>query len=225
VKFTPPGGHVELSVGADGTDLVVAVTDTGIGIPADKLDRVFGTFERLHEGRDAAPGTGLGLALTKQLIELHKGSITFETREGAGTTFRFRLPHVRSEPIAGERLLVVEDERHDADLIVTLAAQMDLRSEVVRGLGEARAAIARARPLGVVVDLRLPDGRGEDLLRALRDAGAAVPTIVVTVEAEPAAALALGAGDYLTKPIDRARLERWLAAVKRGADTKAAPSD
>jgi PAS domain S-box-containing protein len=216
VKFTQRGGQVELTVGTEGGDLLVAVVDTGIGIPADKHDRVFGTFERLHEGRDSAPGTGLGLALTKQLVELHGGSISFDSRAGGGTTFRFRLPRVRSEPISGERLLVVEDDRHDADLIVALASQMDLRSEVVRGLAEARAAVARARPLGVVVDLRLPDGRGEDLLRTLGGADPnRVPAIVVTVEAEPAVALALGADDYLTKPIDRARLERWLAAVKR----------
>ena len=226
VKFTPRGGRVELSVATEGGDLLVAVADTGIGIPADKHDRVFGTFERLHEGLDSAPGSGLGLALTKQLVELHGGSISFDGRGGGGTTFRFRLPRVRSEPISGERLLVVEDDRRDADLIVALASQMDLRSEVVRGLADARAAVARTRPLGVVVDLRLPDGRGEDLVRTLQGADPdRVPTIVVTVEAEPAVSLALGADDYLTKPIDRARLERWLAAVKRvGADSPA-PSE
>jgi DNA-binding response OmpR family regulator len=98
---------------------------------------------------------------------------------------------------------------------------LDLRSEVARGLGEARAAVARSRPLGVVIDLRFPDGRGEDLLPALKNIEDPIPAIVITVEAEPATALALGVDDYLTKPIDRARLERWLRAVAR---IRSAPS-
>src|SRR5205814_923586 len=83
------------------------------------------------------------------------------------------------------------------------AASMDLRAEVVRGLAGAEDALARGRPLGVVLDLRLPDGRGEQFLGRLRtDAEFAyVPVIVVTVEADPATALALGADDYLTIPI------------------------
>jgi hypothetical protein len=104
---------------------------------------VFGVFERLHEGRSDAPGTGLGLALTKRLVEEMRGTINFESEEGVGTTFRVVLPNVRAEPVAGERILVVEDERHDADLIVAVAASLDLRAEVVRGLAEARQALAR----------------------------------------------------------------------------------
>ena len=107
---------------------------------------------------------------------------------------------------------MVDDERHDADLIVAVAASIDLRAEVVRGLAGTEEALARGRPLGVVLDLRLPDGRGEQFLARLKNdrALADVPVIVVTVEAEPATAIALGADDYLTKPIERARLETWL---------------
>ena len=82
----------------------------------------------------------------------------------------------------------------------------------MRGLAGTEEALARGRPLGVVLDLRLPDGRGEQFLARLKNdrALADVPVIVVTVEAEPATAIALGADDYLTKPIERARLETWL---------------
>ncbi|TMC67630.1 MAG: response regulator [Chloroflexi bacterium] len=79
--------------------------------------------------------------------------------------------------------------------------------------GPPRGGRARPRrPLGVVLDLRLPDGRGEQFLGRLKTdpAYADIPVIVVTVEAEPATALGLGADDYLTKPIDRVRLEGWL---------------
>ena len=212
VKFTGGGGHITLRVFVEDRELCFEVADTGVGIPKEALDRVFGVFERFHEGRTDAAGTGLGLALSKRLVEQMNGAIGFETEEGTGTTFRVQLRDVVTEQVQGERILVVEDERHDADLIVAVAASMDLRAEVVRGLAGTEDALVRGRPLGVVLDLRLPDGRGEQLLGRLRTdpVFADVPVIVVTVEANPATALALGADDYLTKPIDRNRLENWL---------------
>ena len=94
VKFTPAGGRVSLSVLPEGSDLTIVVADTGMGIPADRQQRVFGTFERLHEDRATIGGTGIGLALTKDLVELQHGEIGFESTEGAGTTFHVRLPGV-----------------------------------------------------------------------------------------------------------------------------------
>jgi CheY-like chemotaxis protein len=221
MKFTLGGGHVTLRVLPQGRDLRFEVADTGVGIPNAALDRVFGVFERFHEGQTDAAGTGLGLALSKRLVEQMNGAITFETEEGTGTTFSVQLRDVVTEPVIGDRILVVEDERHDADLIVAVASSMDLRAEVVRGLAGTEEALARGRPLGVVLDLRLLDGRGEQFLGRLRTDPmfADVPVIVVTVEADPATALALGADDYLTKPIDRVRLENWLRRLaQRKAD-------
>jgi signal transduction histidine kinase len=225
VKFTPSGGTVTLSARTRGTDLDIAVADSGVGIPREAHARVFGVFERLHEGRVEAGGTGLGLALTKRLVEEMRGRISFETEEGQGTTFHVVLPDVHTEIVAGERILVVEDERHDADLIVAVAASCDLRAEVVRGVAEAKEAVRRDRPVGVVLDMRLADGRGEELLAHLKqgDPRGGVPVIIVTVEAEPTATLALGADDYLTKPIDRLRLETWLKRLKPRAGRPSTP--
>jgi CheY-like chemotaxis protein len=215
VKFTPDGSQVTMRAFVKGRELHFEVADTGVGIPAAARERVFGVFERFHEGRAEATGTGLGLALTKRLVEQMNGSIGYESEEGSGTTFRVVLPDVVTEHVDGERILVIDDERHDADLIVAVAASVDLRAEIVRGLAGTEDALSRGRPLGVVLDLRLPDGRGEQFLARLKgDATFAdVPVIVVTVEAEPATVLALGADDYLTKPIDRARLESWLRRI------------
>jgi signal transduction histidine kinase len=225
VKFTPSGGTVTLSARTSGADLDITVADSGVGIPLDAHARVFGVFERLHEGRVEAGGTGLGLALTKRLVEEMRGRISFESEEGHGTTFSVVLPDVHTEPVDGERILVVEDERHDADLIVAVAASCDLRAEVVRGVTEAKDAVRRDRPIGVVLDMRLADGRGEELLAHIKqgDPRGGVPVIIVTVEAEPAAALALGADDYLTKPIDRLRLETWLKRLKPRAGRQSTP--
>jgi signal transduction histidine kinase/ActR/RegA family two-component response regulator len=221
VKFTPGGGHVTLSALVENHELCFEVADTGVGIPDGARDRMFGVFERFHEGVAEAAGTGLGLALTKRLVEQMGGSIDFESEEGKGTTFTVRLPEVVSERVGGDRILVVDDERHDADLIVAVASSMDLRAEIVRGLAGTEDALVRGRPLGIVLDLRLPDGRGEQFLGRLKTDPeyAEIPVIVVTVEAEPAALMALGADDYLTKPIDRVRLERWLRRlVQRRTD-------
>jgi DNA-binding response OmpR family regulator len=151
------------------------------------------------------------------------GAIAFQSEEGTGSTFSVQLRDVVTEQVLGERILVVEDERHDADLIVAVAASMDLRAEVVRGLAGTEDALARGRPLGVVLDLRLLDGRGERFLERLRTdpALADLPVIIVTVEADPASTLALGADDYLTKPIDRVRLENWLRRLKQRAHDRA----
>ncbi|TME33532.1 MAG: response regulator [Chloroflexi bacterium] len=227
VKFTSGGGHVTLRALIEGRELRFEVADTGVGIPEAARERMFGVFERFHEGRTEATGTGLGLALTKRLVEQMNGSISFESEEGKGTTFSVGLPDVVAEQVTGERILVVDDERHDADLIVAVASSVDLRAEIVRGLAGTEDALSRGRPLGVVLDLRLPDGRGEQFLGRLKTdpAFADVPVIVVTVEAEPATALALGADDYLTKPIDRVRLESWLRRVaqRRVEQTQAKP--
>jgi signal transduction histidine kinase/ActR/RegA family two-component response regulator len=225
VKFTPAGGRVALLATLAGGALDIVVTDTGIGIPLEKQDRVFGTFERFHEGLFAAPGTGLGLALTKRLIELHHGTIDFISREGQGSTFHARLPDVAVDARA-RRVLVVEDEPRDADLVVALIATHGLTSEVAASVEEATAAIVRSLPSGIVLDLRLRDGRGERVLDLLKsDPGmASIPVVIVTVEDDEGRSAHLGADDYLTKPIDRSRLERWLVRVAARQDRAMAAS-
>ena len=218
VKFTDAGGGVTLRASVAGDALVIEVADTGIGIPPDGRSRVFGTFERLHEGRSEATGTGLGLSLTKRLVELHGGSIDFESEEGKGTTFRVRLPGAVTELVSGDRLLVVEDDRRDADLICALATEAGLRCEVVATAEAALAAVRREHPRAVVLDLRLPDQRGERVLEALKSDPATrrIPVVVVTVEDDDGHSRPLGADDHITKPIDRARLALWLRKVATG---------
>jgi signal transduction histidine kinase/ActR/RegA family two-component response regulator len=213
VKFTQPGGRVTFRAEASGGDVHFEVEDTGIGIPADKRDRVFGAFERLHEGVTDVPGTGLGLALSRRLIELHGGSIDFTSVENEGSTFRVDLLKAVGDRLPVDRVLVVEDDRGDADLIVALASGIGLRTEVVRTVDTALAALRRARPRAVVLDLRLPDGRGEFVLQAVRALGHHVPVVVVTVEDDEGVTRPLGADEHLVKPIDGDRLVRWLKAA------------
>jgi two-component system phosphate regulon sensor histidine kinase PhoR len=91
IKFTPSGGRINISAKARDSDILVSVTDTGIGIPADDLPRIFERFYKADKSRSGG-GTGLGLAIAKHIVEAHGGRIWVESVEGKGSTFSFTLP-------------------------------------------------------------------------------------------------------------------------------------
>jgi signal transduction histidine kinase len=97
VKFTPDGGRVDVVARRIDGEIQVAVRDTGIGITAEDQGRIFEEFRQVGQGAAKAEGTGLGLALTKKLVELHGGRIWVSSQPGAGTTFTFSLPGRRVE--------------------------------------------------------------------------------------------------------------------------------
>jgi signal transduction histidine kinase len=92
-KFTPDGGNIIVKVRKQDNGLVIEVKDDGIGIAKDQQDRLFKPYSRLHADRQRHPGLGLGLALSKQFVELHGGRIWVESESGKGSVFSFFLPH------------------------------------------------------------------------------------------------------------------------------------
>ena len=93
LKFTPNGGRVRVKLGADGDDAIIEVTDTGVGIPPERLESIFELFSRVEGSPGSGPGgTGIGLALVKELVGLHQGRIEVRSEPGAGSTFRVSLP-------------------------------------------------------------------------------------------------------------------------------------
>jgi signal transduction histidine kinase len=93
VKFTPPGGRVVVALGASGDNVVLAVSDTGMGVPPAEQRRLFDRFFRTSSAQERAiEGTGLGLTIARAIVEAHGGSIDFTSVEGEGTTFRVQLP-------------------------------------------------------------------------------------------------------------------------------------
>jgi len=92
VKFTPEGGRVEVKAAQDGSAIALSVSDTGIGIPADEVPRLFGRFFRASSATtNAIPGTGLGLAISQAIAEAHNSAITVQSTLARGTTFRILL--------------------------------------------------------------------------------------------------------------------------------------
>lgn len=219
MKFTHSPGEVELVVRSEHSDLIVEVRDTGVGIASSERGKIFGAFERLEAER--TPGTGLGLALTKRLVDLHGGEITFESEEGVGTTFHVRLRHVVHGRLVGERVLIVEDERGSAELVEALAAQVGLECQIVSSAEKALAALERDPPLAIVLDLQLPGGRGEQVLELVKGRPdlSNIPVLVISIEDNNGVARELGADDHLTKPISPRRLTAWLKQAALGENS------
>src|SRR4051794_24248528 len=155
VKFTPSGGSVSVAARLEADDVVVTVSDTGVGIAVDDQARIFEAFQR-GDRRASVEGTGLGLTLSKRFVELHGGRIWLDSAVGEGSTFGFAIPVRREEaPVAvvdavaaPETVLVIEDDRRSADLFALYLQGAGYRVEVARdgadGLEMARALRPRA---------------------------------------------------------------------------------
>ncbi|MDQ6743252.1 MAG: hybrid sensor histidine kinase/response regulator, partial [Candidatus Dormibacteraeota bacterium] len=220
IKFTPEGGRVSVAGRRAKGSVEIAVLDTGIGIAEQDLDRIFTEFQQLDSGPDRQhQGTGLGLALTRRFAELHGGRVdVYSSREG-GSTFTLVLPLEARAPRKDERdhdapaptaeedwplVLIVEDNREAADLLVRHLARGGYAAEVARGGSHVLEKARKLRPIAITLDILLPDLDGWELLNTLkRDAQTRdIPILVVTVVDEPELGRALGAHDYFVKPVD-----------------------
>jgi signal transduction histidine kinase/CheY-like chemotaxis protein len=229
VKFTPRGGSVAVAARTDGPDVVVSVRDTGIGIAEEERERIFEAFQRGGRGvRTSTEGTGLGLTLSRQIVELHGGRIWMESSLGAGSMFTFAIPRTASPGTgAGAPLveravdagtqaghaLVVEDDRRSADLLQVYLEEAGYRVSVARDGVQGLALARELKPTAVVLDILLPRLGGWDLLTRLKGdpATADIPVVIASMLDERAAGLALGAAEYLVKPVERAELVGALA--------------
>lgn len=234
VKFNRTGGQVQVSAQPDGDQVRIVVADQGAGLTAAQIERLFTPFERLGAERSAVEGTGLGLALSKRLIEAMGGQIGVDSsRDGA----RFWISLPQGEPQSAEpartllppsnagsgvcRLLSIEDNPSNQALIRTLTERRPQWQLLeAASLAQARALLQHEVPDLILLDLHLSDGNGEELLRDLQaqPATAAVPVVVISADATSATLARLGnqgVRAYLTKPLDVAEfftvIDRLLA--------------
>jgi signal transduction histidine kinase/CheY-like chemotaxis protein len=242
VKFTPEGGRVAVRLRRVNGTVEIEVTDTGKGIRADFLPHV---FDRFRQGDTGAArrfgGLGLGLAIAKQLVELHGGTITAHSDgEGRGATFTVYLPLERrypgpeeAEPTGAEReaseltgldVLLVEDESMAREASGRLLERYGAQVRAVSSAASAREAFEVRRPDVIVADIGMPDEDGYVLIKHLRRLEqerhtARVPAVAVTAFArseDRQRALAAGFDEHLPKPVDPERLIRVLARITGG---------
>jgi len=228
VKYNRKGGTVVLSY--DETPqgrLRINVTDTGPGIPPERMDRLFTPFERLGAEQTGAEGTGLGLVLSRRLVETMGGTMGAESTVGRGSTFWVELALAESAVQRLEReggdvpdarefeafqrarvLLYVEDNLSNLKLIQRVLAHRPEIRLIPAMQGRMGLDLAREhRPKLILLDLHLPDIQGEEVLRQLKEAPETrdIPVVVISADATPGQVkrlLAAGARNYLTKPLD-----------------------
>ncbi len=225
VKFTPDGGRVDVNARSDAGELLVTVSDTGAGIPEQDRERIFESFQQ--GGRDVgrSEGTGLGLTLCRRIMDLFGGRLWLETELGVGSTFgvafptvpRVHVDRVATGPTDPTRptVLLVDDDRSSLDLMAAYLEDTSARLEQARDGTEAIRLAQALRPDVVVLDIRLPGVDGWQVMTALRADVTTVdiPIVVTTVVDDRARGLALGAQEYLLKPVRREDLLGALARV------------
>jgi len=235
VKFTS-NGTVEVHARRDGDHVLFAVTDNGVGISADQQARLFEPFVQADGSITRRfGGSGLGLSISRRLVQRMGGTITLESRLGAGSTFAFsvRLPVCAPPAVPkkaaqesalpdGLRVLVAEDNLINQHVVRRLLEPQGITVTVADDGEAAIAAAEAARPDIVLMDIHMPVLDGLAATRALRAAGFSLPIIVLSASAfredREAAALA-GADDFLSKPIDARAL---FSAIARNLSEQAA---
>ena len=236
VKFTPSGGRVSIHTRAVGGLVEFTVSDTGVGIEPDFLPHVFGWFRREdREGRTTDEGLGLGLALVRQLVELHGGSVRAESLgRDCGSTFVVTLPlykddtapgpltgsreHGGPEQLASIRVLVVDDDAGSREAVRVLLEQVGAQVETASSAAEARRHL-RSAPTDVLIsDIAMAQESGYSLMETLRAEGLTLPGIALTGYArreDADRAYAAGFDVHLPKPVDPDVLVSVLVAVTK----------
>jgi signal transduction histidine kinase/ActR/RegA family two-component response regulator len=226
VKFTPDGGSVDVRARADRSEVLVTVSDTGTGVAAEDRERIFDAFQQGGRTAPTTEGTGLGLTLSKRIVELHGGRIWVDSEVGVGSTFGFAIPAGASvaaadaeaddsgQPDGGRTVVVIDDDRRSVDLLSVYLEAVGLQVVSARDGERGVELVKRLQPASVVLDILLPGLDGWQVLESLKadPATAAIPVVVVSILDERGRGLALGAAEYLVKPVSR---EEVLAALAR----------
>jgi len=251
IKFTPAGGKLDIEVSRKGDWYQVSVVDNGIGIKQEDQERIFEAFtqaDTLPDGKKE--GTGLGLALTKQLVELCGGKIWVESKYGKGSKFTFTLPLIvegkpylevekaaapfeklgeglteLKEPLlrpGQKRILVVDDDRKARSLLsVWLKEEGYAIAEASTG-DEGIKKANELLPAVIVLDILMPDKDGWQVLQELKSASRTrdIPVVIASVVEEEELGFSLGAADYFVKPIDKERFLKRIVELGLGRGEK-----
>jgi PAS domain S-box-containing protein len=219
-KFTLPGGAITLTVKQVGNSAVMSVADTGVGIRADEIDKVFDRyFQGGGRGSHHGSGLGMGLVLVREIVRLHSGSVFAESQgEGKGSTFTITLPvlHVfenqnaggtekKSESLQHDTVLVIDDNKDAADSLVKLLAAVGFDASAAYSGTEGIGAFEGTSPRHVIIDIGMPDINGYDVAKELRSRhGRNAHLIALSgygMDEDKRRAYEAGFNQHLTKPV------------------------
>jgi CheY-like chemotaxis protein len=238
IKFTPEGGTVSVRVRRDEAFAVVEVADSGRGIEPSLLPFVFERFRQGSASGERQAGLGLGLAITRHLVEMHGGSVdAMSAGEGKGATFFIRLPlhqtdaaaakFIGRDPssriaalpsLAGVHILMIEDEIDNRNVLSRALQRCGAEVQCSTTAAAAGPIIAAWPPHVIICDIALPDRDGCSFLQEIRSRGVAVPALALTVLGRPleqARILASGFDMFRQKPIDPVDLAHDVARLAR----------
>jgi PAS domain S-box-containing protein len=240
-KYTDPGGRIELVARLEGTELVIAIRDNGIGLSAEVMPGLFTMFSQVDSAIDRAEGgLGIGLSLVKGLVALHGGRVEVHSEGlGHGSEFIVRLPHkvlAPARPAAPEetegaanasavrrgRILVADDNRDAAESLGMVLRFLGYEVSVAANGPEALELGAQQRPDAAVIDIGMPGMSGHEVARRMRREAWGRRAILVALtgwgqDQDKQAALAAGFDEHLTKPVDPDHVERVLATRLQNA--------
>lgn len=234
VKFTPDNGRITVDVGFNSDEFLISVTDTGIGINPEDHETIFDEFRQLDSSRSRQyEGTGLGLALSKRLVELHEGKIWVESEgAGMGSKFSFTLPvakpgtdldhetqdiegvlaklpaSIKTPGSAEKTILVVEDNPQAAQLLCIYLNEAGYDTLVATDGDEAVKMALAVKPFAITLDIMLPGKDGWQVMQELKsfpDTGS-IPIIIISIVDDQSLGFNMGAIGYLVKPIDKEQL-------------------
>jgi PAS domain S-box-containing protein len=240
VKFTPPGGWMEIRLESEAGEVRIQVRDSGDGIAPELLPHVFDSFWQADASTTRQQGgLGLGLAIVRQLTELQGGSVSAASDgKGQGAVFTVSLPLLRpreatkeravsdpradrssAPPLAGLRVLAVEDDESTLEALTELLSLQGADVAPAASVGQALETLDAFDPDVLVSDIGMPERDGYDLIREIRALGrdaAALPAVAVTAFASPEdrqRALAAGFQVHLAKPVDPRELMHVIASL------------
>jgi CheY-like chemotaxis protein len=240
-KYTDRGGHIRLAAERRGDEVVVSVRDTGIGIAAEHLPRVFEMFSQVSSALDRSQGgLGIGLSLVKGLVEMHGGNVEARSEgPGQGSEFVVRLPvpgesPARQAPQPGggmgsdrprRRILVADDNRDAAE---SLAMMLRLAGHEVHTAHDGQEAVEAAawfRPEVVLLDIGMPRLNGYDACRRIREEAWGKGIVLAALtgwgqEEDKFRSREAGFDEHLTKPVEPAALEKILAGLATRGESR-----
>lgn len=221
IKFTEDG-YVMISArelsDREPPQMLVAISDTGPGVPAEEQARLFEPFTQVDSLTPTVPGgSGLGLSICRHLIELHGGRIWVESEPGEGSAFAFTLPLERpADQEGGARLLIIDDEEGARDRYQQLLGESGVQARLISDPEEALQFARREKPHMLILDPFLPEYGSWQMLAGLKRVGETRESLAAMCSLSPdVGGFSLGTADFLSKPVDEGELlrslRRWTA--------------